>query len=203
MLHKIPNIASFYPKLGSTVSQINEAQLPYIVRVLFLWLNGVLSPLISRLPSPPPTEIEERDKASNFNGPPRPTAWRILSNFFHFHASLAIQPRGNERQVIFKGLCQNSLQSLGSNVLKSRREFSSSLPNRHRQRIWAKEVDHKDAIKLIKLEVRLRKQTTKSTLATSPSARNVRRRLTKTRQEPPWGMWQGLICRLSAGRWNC
>ena len=85
--------------------------------------------LIPRLASPSPTKVEERDKVSNFNGPLRPTASQILSNFSHFRTSLAIQPRANQRYIIFKGLCQNSLQSLGSNVLKSRHEFSSLLQN--------------------------------------------------------------------------
>ena len=54
----------------------------------------------------------------------------------------------------------------------------SSLQNRHRQMIWTKEVDPKDVINS-NTEVRLRKQATKLTLATSPSARNVRRRPVK------------------------
>ena len=98
-----------------------------------------------------------------------------LSIFSHFHASLAIQPQANRRWIIFKGLCQKLFQSLGFNVLKSRREFSSSLRNRHRQRIWAKTVDHNADIKF-EPTVRLRKLATKSTFATSPSARRVRRK---------------------------
>ena len=45
---KIPNIASFHPKLESTVSQLNKVRLPYIVCVFFCDLMGVLSPLIPR-----------------------------------------------------------------------------------------------------------------------------------------------------------
>ena len=40
-LHNIPNVASFYLKLGSTVSQINIVHFPYIVCVLFCDLMGL------------------------------------------------------------------------------------------------------------------------------------------------------------------
>ena len=56
MIHKIPNIASFSPKLGSTVSQINKVPLPYIVCVLFCDLMGFESVNSSLSPAAVPQQ---------------------------------------------------------------------------------------------------------------------------------------------------
>ena len=54
------------------------------------------------------------------------------------NASLAIQPRANESHIMSEDRCQKSLSLLGSNDLKCRREFSHSMPKRHRPRMSKK-----------------------------------------------------------------
>ena len=108
---------------------------------------GFFWSLIPRYPSPTPNKSKRKRQGRQLRWPAETDSLQNLSIFSHFHASLAIQPRANKRWIIFKGLCQKSFQSLGFNVLKSRREFSNSLRNRRRQRIWAKTVDHNADIK--------------------------------------------------------
>ena len=70
--------------------------------------------------------------------PTEPNASWILPILSHFHASLAIQPRENESHIMSEDRCQKSFNLLASNHLKCRREFSHSMPKRHRHRMSKK-----------------------------------------------------------------
>ena len=102
-----------------------------------------------------PTEEGKKEQGMQLCQPTElNTSW-ILPILSHFHASLAIQPRANESHIMSKDRCQKSLNLLASNDLKCRREFSHSMPKRHRHR-----GD----------QIRINDKATKLTLAISPSA---------------------------------
>lgn len=71
MLYKF---CDFWSRSWSTVSQINKFHWNHFCR-----FDGVLSPLSPRLPQSLPKKVEEKDKAGNFDCPPRLTPCRILS----------------------------------------------------------------------------------------------------------------------------
>ena len=85
-----------------------------------------------------PTEEGKKEQGMQLCQPTGPNASWILSILSHFHASLAIQPRTNESHIMSEDRCQKSLNLLGSNDLKYRREFSHSMPKRHRHRMSKK-----------------------------------------------------------------
>ena len=136
MVHKIPSFASFDRKLWYNVSQMNKDNLRYVVCVVFcvFWC-------FESLAAGAPTEEGKKEQGMQLFQPTEPNASWILPILFHFHASLAIQPRANESHIMSEDWCQNSLNLLGSNDLKCRREFSHSMPKRHRHRMskkWSK-----------------------------------------------------------------
>ena len=85
-----------------------------------------------------PTKVQEKRQGVQLLQPTEPNASWILPILSHFHASLAIQPQVNESHIMFEDRCQKSLNSLGSNDLKCRREFSHSMPKRHCHRMSKK-----------------------------------------------------------------
>ena len=85
-----------------------------------------------------PTEEGKKEQGMQLCQPTEPNASWILSILYHLHASLAIQPRANESHIMSEDRCQKSLSLLGSNDLKCRREFSHSMPKRHRHRMSKK-----------------------------------------------------------------
>ena len=85
-----------------------------------------------------PTEEGKKEKGMQLCQPTKPNASWILPILSHFHASLAIQPQANESHIMSEDRCQNSLNLLGSNDLKCRREFSHSMPKQHRHRMSKK-----------------------------------------------------------------
>ena len=112
-----------------------------------------------------PTEDGKKEKGMQLCQPTEPNASWVLPILSHFHASLAIQPRANESHIMSEGRCQKSLNLLASNDLKCRREFSHSMPKRHRHRMSKKMVDHNG-----RDQIQINDKATKLTLAISPSA---------------------------------
>ena len=133
MVHKIPNFASFDPKLLYNVSQMNKDNLRYVICVVFcgFWC-------FESLAAGAPTDEGKKEKGMQLCQPTEPNASWILPILSHFHASLAIQPRANESHIMSEDRCQKSLNLLASNDLKCRREFSHSMPKRHRHRMSKK-----------------------------------------------------------------
>ena len=97
----------------------------------FAFFFCVLSPL-------PLAPRQKKEKGMQVCQPTELNASWILPILSHFHASLAIQPRANESHIMSQDRYQKSLNLLGSNDLKCRREFSHSMPKRHRHRMSKK-----------------------------------------------------------------
>ena len=85
-----------------------------------------------------PTEEGKKEQSMQLCQLTEPNASWILPILSHFHAFLAIQPRANESHIMSEDQSQKSLNLFGSNNLKCRREFSHSMPKRHRHRMSKK-----------------------------------------------------------------
>ena len=142
MVHKIPNFASFDPKLWYNVSQMNKVNLRYVVCVVFcvfmvFWVACRWRP------------DRRRKEGTRHAALSADRAERLL-DFVHFiplpraprhPASDKWKPPGFVRSwshIMSEDRCQKSLSLLGSNDLKYRREFSHSMPKRHRHRMSKK-----------------------------------------------------------------
>ena len=135
----IPNCDLLYVRLIKVTFVLSFAW--YFV---LLWSFEVFN---SSLAVAAPRESKEKRQGKQLRWPVETDRLLNLSIFSHFYALLANQPRADKRKIVFRGLCQKSSQPHGSSVLKSRREFSTSLQNRHPQRISTKTVDHNADIK--------------------------------------------------------
>ena len=76
-----------------------------------------------------PTEERKKEQGMQLCQPTERNASWILPILSHFHAYLAIQPRANESHIMSEDR---------SDDLKYRREFSHSMPKRHRHRMSKK-----------------------------------------------------------------